>query len=80
MRRARAGRVSYDPGMTEQPRRICPLADLQDPASLGFSLQTSAGPLELFLVRRGTFLRSLPVTISDGQVCLSAGVESKEHE
>ena len=131
MRRVRAGRESYDPGMTDQPRRICPLADLQDPGSLGFSLQTSAGTLELFLVRRGdgvyayrnncphtgapldwapnrfldmegeliqcamhgalfrietgeclrgpcrgAFLRSLPVTISDGQVFLSAGVES----
>lgn len=39
--------------MSDQPLALCALGDLKDPGSLGFSLRTQAGSLELFLVRRG---------------------------
>jgi nitrite reductase/ring-hydroxylating ferredoxin subunit len=38
--------------MNDAPLPLCALTDLDDPGSRGFSLETPAGALELFLVRR----------------------------
>lgn len=39
--------------MKEQLIPLCRLADIADPGSKGFSVESDIGPLELFLVRRG---------------------------
>lgn len=44
--------------MTDQARFLCHLSDLNDPGSRAFRLETTNGPKECFLVRRGDCIRA----------------------